>query len=177
MTKNSKQNCQNKTMSNSRGKICCLLSTQRRKINVRGFYLKNIEGYLRFEHYQNLKHIRFHFLLLWMPQVEKHSLLSFYLSLLFLIQTSQESSVLVAMAELRSNTIFKLLEEMGVGKVPRDVDHRPVLLPIRSIIPVLAAGRVVAKQRFFFLEPHTEKVKTRANWRMFRNCSRKFTVE
>lgn len=53
------------------------------------------------------------------------------------------------MAELRSGVLFKLLEEMGVGKVRRDVDHRPVLLQIRSIIPVLAAGGLWPNKGFF----------------------------
>ncbi|KAJ4897803.1 hypothetical protein Rs2_24597 [Raphanus sativus] len=53
------------------------------------------------------------------------------------------------MAELRSGVLFKLLEEMGVGKARRDVDHRPVLLQIRSIIPVLAAGGLWPNKGFF----------------------------
>ncbi|BAB02546.1 unnamed protein product [Arabidopsis thaliana] len=53
------------------------------------------------------------------------------------------------MAELRSGVLFKLLEEMGVGKVRRDVDHRPVLLQIRCIIPVLAAGGLWPNKGFF----------------------------
>ncbi|CAA7036571.1 unnamed protein product [Microthlaspi erraticum] len=53
------------------------------------------------------------------------------------------------MAELRSGVLFKLLEEMGVGKVRRDVDHRPVLLQIRSIVPVLAAGGLWPNKGFF----------------------------
>lgn len=53
------------------------------------------------------------------------------------------------MSELRSGVLFKLLEEMGVGKVRRDVDHRPVLLQIRSIIPVLAAGGLWPNKGFF----------------------------
>ncbi|KAF8081750.1 hypothetical protein N665_0868s0006 [Sinapis alba] len=83
-----------------------------------------------------------------MQQIEKHSLLFSYLSLFLLLQVSQESS-LVAMAELRSGVLFKLLEEMGVGKARRDVDHRPVLLQIRSIIPVLAAGGLWPNKGFF----------------------------
>ncbi|KFK39288.1 hypothetical protein AALP_AA3G225300 [Arabis alpina] len=38
---------------------------------------------------------------------------------------------------------------MGVGKVRRDIDHRPVLLQIRSIIPVLAAGGLWPNRGFF----------------------------
>ncbi|KAJ0249110.1 Uncharacterized protein HA466_0146590 [Hirschfeldia incana] len=53
------------------------------------------------------------------------------------------------MAELRSGVLFKLLEEMGVGKARRDADHRPVLLQIRSIIPVLAAGGLWPNKGFF----------------------------
>ncbi|ESQ47933.1 hypothetical protein EUTSA_v10022420mg [Eutrema salsugineum] len=83
-----------------------------------------------------------------MQQIEKHSLLSSCLSLFLLIHISQESSS-VEMAELRSGVLFKLLEEMGVGKVRRDVDHRPVLLQIRSIIPVLAAGGLWPNKGFF----------------------------
>ncbi|KAG2315930.1 hypothetical protein Bca52824_019052 [Brassica carinata] len=53
------------------------------------------------------------------------------------------------MAELKSGVLFKLLEEMGVGKSRRDIDHRPVLLQIRSIIPVLAAGGLWPNEGFF----------------------------
>ncbi|KAF2578630.1 hypothetical protein F2Q68_00003188 [Brassica cretica] len=53
------------------------------------------------------------------------------------------------MAELRSGVLFKLLEEMGVGKARRNVDQRPVLLQIRSIIPVLAAGGLWPNKGFF----------------------------
>ncbi|CAG7882820.1 hypothetical protein BRARA_C03747 [Brassica rapa] len=84
-----------------------------------------------------------------MQQIEKHTLLSsFYLYLFFLTQISQQP-LLIAMAELRSGVLFKLLEEMGVGKARRDVDHRPVLLQIRSIIPVLAAGGLWPNKGFF----------------------------
>ncbi|XP_010489946.1 PREDICTED: uncharacterized protein LOC104767648 [Camelina sativa] len=77
-----------------------------------------------------------------MQQIEKRSLLCSCLFVFLLIQ-------LQAMAELRSGVLFKLLEEMGVGKVRRDVDHRPVLLQIRSIIPVLAAGGLWPNKGFF----------------------------
>ncbi|CAN8258753.1 unnamed protein product [Cochlearia groenlandica] len=53
------------------------------------------------------------------------------------------------MAELRSGVLFKLLEEMGVGKSRGDLDHRPVLLQIRSIIPVLSAGGLWPNKGFF----------------------------
>ncbi|XP_010420051.1 PREDICTED: uncharacterized protein LOC104705691 [Camelina sativa] len=77
-----------------------------------------------------------------MQQIEKRSLLCSCL-FVFLLILSQ------AMAELRSGVLFKLLEEMGVGKVRRDVDHRPVMLQIRSIIPVLAAGGLWPNKGFF----------------------------
>ncbi|XP_010466115.1 PREDICTED: uncharacterized protein LOC104746357 [Camelina sativa] len=77
-----------------------------------------------------------------MQQIEKRRLLCSCLFVFLLIQ-------LQAMAELRSGVLFKLLEEMGVGKVRRDVDHRPVLLQIRSIIPVLAAGGLWPNKGFF----------------------------
>ncbi|KAH0934419.1 hypothetical protein HID58_011536 [Brassica napus] len=84
-----------------------------------------------------------------MHQIEKHTLLSsFYLYLFLLTQISQQP-LLIAMAELKSGVLFKLLEEMGVGKARRDVDHRPVLLQIRSIIPVLAAGGLWPNKGFF----------------------------
>nr|VDC93996.1 unnamed protein product [Brassica oleracea] len=84
-----------------------------------------------------------------MQQIEKHTLLSpFYLSLFLLTQISQQPFFL-PMAELRSGVLFKLLEEMGVGKARRNVDQRPVLLQIRSIIPVLAAGGLWPNKGFF----------------------------
>lgn len=53
------------------------------------------------------------------------------------------------MSELKSGVVCKLIEEMGVGKVRRDVDQRPVLLQIRSIIPVLASGGLWPNRGFF----------------------------
>lgn len=81
-----------------------------------------------------------------MQQFEKRSLLCSFLSVFHLIHLQ---ALLLEMAELRSGVLFKLLEEMGVGKVRRDVDHRPVLLQIRSIIPVLAAGGLWPNKGFF----------------------------
>lgn len=81
-----------------------------------------------------------------MQQIEKRSLLC---SCLFVFLLTQLQALLLEMAELRSGVLFKLLEEMGVGKVRRDVDHRPVLLQIRSIIPVLAAGGLWPNKGFF----------------------------
>lgn len=81
-----------------------------------------------------------------MQLIEKRSLLCTFLSVFLLIQLQ---SLLLEMAELRSGVLFKLLEEMGVGKVRRDVDQRPVLLQIRSIIPVLAAGGLWPNKGFF----------------------------
>lgn len=115
--------------------VACLALKDERPA-VGHFTTENIEGFLHYEHIRNLNTLdSTSFLLSVCYRVEKHSFLSSYLSLLFLTQTSQES-LLVAMDELWSSIVFKLLEEMGVGKVRRDVHHRPVLLKIRSIIPV-----------------------------------------
>lgn len=114
------------------------------------FTTKNIGGFLHYEHIWNLNTLdSTSFLLSVCYRVEKHSLLS-YLSLLFLTQTSQES-LLVAMDKLWSSIVFKLLEEMDVGKVRRDVHHRPDSAENKKYNPCVSSWRDMARQRFFFL--------------------------
>lgn len=60
----------------------------------------------------------------------------------------------MAVDELWSSVVFKLLDEMSVGKVRRDVHHRPVLLKIRSTIPVLALGGIEQDKGFFSWASH-----------------------
>ncbi|XP_010556015.1 PREDICTED: uncharacterized protein LOC104825386 isoform X2 [Tarenaya hassleriana] len=73
----------------------------------------------------------------------------FFLVCVLLSETKLRKHRSLVMTELKPGVLFKLLEEMGVGKVRRDVDFRPVLLQIRSIIPFLPSGGLWPSKGFF----------------------------